>query len=174
MRTPPLSVKVVFTLAAIDDLRHIGPSAVPKVLKKILLLEQDAHAGFPLGGALPGFRKLVVGRNTWRIVYRVNGDCVEVCEVWAVGLRSDAEVYTEAASRVASQATADFATLADVVERLSTLTGARQLEEARTPVPDWLADRLVHNAGIPAAEVAAMDAVQGLDVWTEFCSRPKD
>jgi hypothetical protein len=39
-------VKVVFTLAAIDDLRHIGPSAVPKVLKvlkEILLLEQDAH-----------------------------------------------------------------------------------------------------------------------------------
>jgi mRNA interferase RelE/StbE len=71
-------VKVVFTLAAIDDLRHIGPSAVPKVLKEILLLEQDAHAGFPLGGALTGFRKLVVGRNTWRIVYRVIGDCIEV------------------------------------------------------------------------------------------------
>jgi hypothetical protein len=45
---------IVFTDAAIDDLRRIGPGAVPKVLKKLLLLEENAEAGYPLGGELTG------------------------------------------------------------------------------------------------------------------------
>ena len=63
--------EITFTDAAIDDLRRIGPDAVPKVLKKVLILLDSPDAGYPLGGELTGFRKLVVGRNTWRIVYRV-------------------------------------------------------------------------------------------------------
>ena len=78
--------EITFTDAAIDDLRKIGPSAVPRVLKKVLLLLDSPSAGYPLGGDLTGFRKLVVGRNTWRIVYRLVDDkTIEVCEVWAVG-----------------------------------------------------------------------------------------
>src|SRR5580704_2915690 len=97
--------EITFTDAAIDDLRRIGPSAVPKVLKKILLLLDSPAAGYPLGGDLTGFRKLVVGRNTWRIVYRLIDDkAVEICEIWAVGARADAEVYAEAIARVQSAA----------------------------------------------------------------------
>jgi addiction module RelE/StbE family toxin len=93
--------EVNFTEAAIDDLRRIGPDAVPKVLKKVLLLEENPEAGYPLGGELTGFRKLVVGHNTWRIVYRITDDkTVEVCEVWAVGARADAEVHAEATARI--------------------------------------------------------------------------
>ena len=65
---------VVFTALAVDDLRRIGPDAVPKVLKKILLLLENPEAGYPLGGELTGFRKLVVGRNMWRVVYRIAED----------------------------------------------------------------------------------------------------
>ena len=54
---------LTFTDAAIDDLRRIGPDAVPKVLKKVLILLDSPDAGYPLGGELTGFRKLVVGRN---------------------------------------------------------------------------------------------------------------
>lgn len=54
---------VDFTAPAVDDLRRIGPDAVPKVLKKVLLLLDNPEAGYPLGGELTGFRKLVVGRN---------------------------------------------------------------------------------------------------------------
>ena len=82
--------EIAFTDAAIDDLRRIGPSAVPKVLKKVLLLLDSPRAGYPLGGDLTGFRKLVVGRNTWRIVYRLVDDkTIEICEIWAVGARAD-------------------------------------------------------------------------------------
>jgi mRNA interferase RelE/StbE len=65
--------RIVFTGAAVDDLRRIGPSAVPPVLKKLLVLETDSEAGFPLGDELTGFRKLVVGRNSWRTIYRITG-----------------------------------------------------------------------------------------------------
>jgi mRNA-degrading endonuclease RelE of RelBE toxin-antitoxin system len=93
-------VDVAFTDAAIDDLRRLGPDVVPKVLKKVMILLDNPAAGHPLGGELTGFRKLAVGRNHWRIVYRLLDDGkIEICEIWCVGARSDAEVYAEATSR---------------------------------------------------------------------------
>ncbi|MEV4805773.1 type II toxin-antitoxin system mRNA interferase toxin, RelE/StbE family [Nonomuraea sp. NPDC049421] len=91
---------VIFTAPAVDDLRRIGPDAVPEVLKKILLLLDDPEAGYPLSGELTGCRKLVVGRNTWRVVYRITEDkTVEICEVWAVGERAAIDVWAEYRSK---------------------------------------------------------------------------
>src|SRR5258707_14007321 len=134
--------EITFTDAAIDDLRRIGPSAVPKVLKKVLLLLDSPRAGYPLGGDLTGFRKLVVGRNPWRIVYRLVDDkTIEICGIWAVGARADAQIYAEAAARVlgaAGQRT-EFRALADVIERLGRLAGdvVAPVSAAHEPVPDW-------------------------------------
>ncbi|MGI5504505.1 type II toxin-antitoxin system RelE family toxin [Lentzea sp. CA-135723] len=169
--------EVQFTDAAIDDLRRLGPDVVPKVLKKIQILFENPAAGHPLGGELTGFRKLVVGRNHWRIVYRITSDgAVEICEVWCVGVRSDAEVYAEASKRVASVAEegSTLAKLADVIARLGRLAGGVVVEEAapREPVPDWLAHRLVHTAGVPREQVAALNLEQAVDLWTAFVSSP--
>ncbi len=92
-------VRVVFTDPAIDDLRRVGPSVAPRMLKKILLLETDPEAGAPPGGDLTGYRKLVVGHRHWRVVYRINdqGEVV-VCEIWAADARTDGEVYAEASA----------------------------------------------------------------------------
>ncbi|GAB2762440.1 type II toxin-antitoxin system RelE family toxin [Amycolatopsis magusensis] len=171
--------EVVFTDAAIDDLRRLGPDVVPKVLKKVLILFDDPRAGHPLGGELTGFRKLVVGRNHWRVVYRVTEDgSVEVCEIWCVGARSDAEVYAEASSRVAGADRRDPAVrqLAEVVDRLGRLAGglAVEAEPAGEPVPDWLARRLVHTAGVPPEKVAALDLEQAVDLWTAFIGTPRE
>ncbi|MCR3746361.1 type II toxin-antitoxin system RelE family toxin [Lentzea californiensis] len=165
--------EVLFTDAAIDDLRRLGPDVVPRILKRIQILLDDPETGHPLGGELTGFRKLVVGRNHWRIVYRVTtGGAVEVCEVWCVGVRSDAEVYAEASARVASIADegSTLLKLADVIRRLGRLAGHVVVEEApsREPVPDWLAQRLVHTAGIPPVQVAALSLEQAVDLWTDF------
>jgi len=166
--------RIVFTAAAVDDLRRIGPSAAPRVLKKLLVLETDPVAGFPLGDELTGFRKLVVGRNTWRIIYRITATDVEICEIWAVGARSDGEVYAEAAARVMESANPEVANLAEVVARLGRLAGVEVLADpVREPVPDWLAERLVHTAGFQRHVVAAMDAAEALDAWTEFCTRTR-
>jgi mRNA interferase RelE/StbE len=170
--------EITFTSAAIDDLRRIGPDAVPKVLKKTLLLLESPLAGYPLGSALTGFRKLVVGRNTWRIVYRVIDDkAVEICEIWAVGARADAEVYAEAAARVrdAAKRRPEFRKLADVIEQLGRLAGdvAMTVAPAREPVPDWLAQRLIHTVGMAPQDVAALSLEEAVDRWGEFRSKPR-
>lgn len=169
--------EIAFTTDAIDDMRRIGPENVPKVLKKILLLEANALAGQPLGGELTGFRKLVVGDNTWRIVYRVEADVVEICEIRAVGARASAAVYADATARVraAARQRPSLAPLADVVERLGRLTGL--IEVARPvlaePVPDWLAERLIHTVRLPREEVAAMDLQQAVDRWAAYTATPQ-
>jgi mRNA interferase RelE/StbE len=169
---------VVFTDAAVDDLRRIGPDAVPKVLKKILLLLESPEAGYPLGGELTGFRKLVVGRNTWRIVYRITDDkAIEICEIWAVGERADAEVYAEAQARVraAGGSRSDVVRLGEVIDRLGTLTGHIHIDEtpAREPVPDWLANRLIYTVGMAREDVAALDLEEAVDLWAEFRSKSR-
>jgi mRNA interferase RelE/StbE len=173
-------VQISFTDAAVDDLRRIGAEAVPKVLKKLLILLTDPKAGYPLGGELTGYRKLVVGRNTWRIVYRlIDGSAIEVCEVWAVGSRADAEVYAEAAARVreAAQRRPEFQRLADIVDRLGRLAEGITVEQPQPtaePVPDWLAERLVHTVGIAREEVAAMTLQQAVDRWGAYMAQPKE
>lgn len=170
--------EITFTDAAIDDLRKIGPDAAPKVLKKVMLLLDSPTAGYPLGGDLTGFRKLVVGRDTWRIVYRVVDEkTIEICEVWAVGARADAEVYAEATMRVKSAVNQqpEFRKLADVIERLGRLSGDLRVPAApaREPVPDWLAQRLIRTAGMAPQDVAALSLQQAVDRWGEYMSRPR-
>lgn len=118
--------EIFFIPAAIGELRCIGPEVVPKVLNEVLLLEGEPTADYPLGGELAGYRKLIVDRNTWCIVYRITDDkSVENCEVWAVGERADAEVYAEATARIkeAGAGRPEFVQLAAVIERLGRLAG---------------------------------------------------
>ena len=167
---------VVFIDAAIEDLRRLGPDIVPKVLKKVLLLCDDPEAGHPLAGALTGYRKLVVGRNHWRIVYRVTEDGVlEICEIWCVGARSDADVYREATARVAamSDGIPEVQRLSAVIERLGRMAGGVVVEAPPLdPVPDWLANRLIHTVGVAPEKVAALGLEQAVDLWTAFISGP--
>jgi mRNA interferase RelE/StbE len=171
------AVRIEFTDDAIEDLRRLGPDAVPRLLKKILILETDPEAGQPLGGDLTGYRKLVAGRNTWRVVYRLVHGAVEVCEVWAIGMRRDAAVYEEASRRVAAAVSdkPELARLTDVIERLGRL--ARGVESASqpaaAPVPDWLAERLTRTVGLKPEEVAAMDVEKAFDRWNSYLMAPK-
>lgn len=170
---------IVFTDAAIDDLRRLGPSVAPRILKKILLLETDAHAGRPLARDLATYRKLVVGDNTWRVVYRVDDSGeAEICEIWAAGARSDAEVYAEASARVEAAKTRqpELVGLAQVLERLRTLAGDAPIAAPTTApnaVPDWLAERLVTTARMDRAVVAAMTEEAAVDAWTAYRMRPE-
>jgi len=169
--------EVVFTDAALDDLRRIGPDAVPKVLKKILVLLEAPEAGYPLGGELTGYRKVVAGRNTWRIVYRITGNkAVEICEIWAVGARADAEVYAEAIARVKAQGAQrpQFHRIAAVIERLGRFADNITVAAPTVaePVPDWLAQRLVDTAGMAREAVAALSLQEAVDLWTDYMSKP--
>ncbi|MFI6030890.1 hypothetical protein [Amycolatopsis magusensis] len=41
-------------------------------------------------------------------------------------------------------------------------------------MPDWLARRLVHTAGVPPEKVAALDLEQAVDLWTTFIGTPRE
>ena len=171
--------EIVFTDAAIDDLRRLGRSVAPRILKKILLLETNAYAGQPLAKDLATYRKLVVGDNTWRVVYRVDdAGAPVICEIWAAGARSDAEVYAEASARVevAKTTQPELVGLAEVVERLGALAGDTPVATATTApnaVPGWLAERLVVTARVDQAVVAAMTEEEAVDAWTAYMMGPK-
>lgn len=172
-----VQIQIVFIDAALDDLRRVGPSVAPRILKKILLLQHDPEAGEPLGGDLTGYRKLVVGNRQWRVVYRVDDQgAVVICEIWAPGARSDSEVYTEATGRVAAAVDARPAlvTLRDTIERLGRAAGAVEATEGSIaePVPDWLADRLIHTVGMTRATVAGLDAKRAFQLWEEYRASP--
>ena len=130
MTEPEPAAFVRLTDTALEDLDRLAasaPQALRSALKKMLLLEESPDAGEPLLGNLIGWRKLTVGDWDWRIVWRHTTDepatpVIEVAEVWAVGARSDKEVYLEMVRRVtAMPATPHAVDLAEVIERFAKL-----------------------------------------------------
>lgn len=191
---------VRFTDAAVADLERMvrkgDPQVVKWALKKCLMLERDPESGEELRGALIGYRKLSVGDRDWRVVWRVTHDdegtpVVDVAEVWAMGARSDSEVYDEMGSRVAALS-ANPATLplAEVIERLGKVAAGLAGKNAEpvkgaaavsaTPgagateqLPDWLAQALVKVVGLTRADVARLSVDEAHRRWTEHISAPR-
>ena len=84
--------KVVYHHEVEDDLINLGKANARLVLKVITERIQNGEPdklGKPLNGSLAGFRRIRTG--DLRIVYRVDGDRVEVLIV-AVGPRRNSEV----------------------------------------------------------------------------------
>lgn len=174
--------EVWLTDPAVEDLRRLDGAALVWALKKMLLLERDPNAGEPLLGALIGYRKLVVGNRDWRLVWRTTTDArgtlvVDIAEVWAVGARSDADVYDEMTRRVATLANAPVRrSLSDIIEQLGRRAKGLEAKAVATPrsAPEpWLVDRLVHTAGMDSAEVLSMTSEEAVDAWTAHITRPR-
>lgn len=159
-----------------EDLRLIGRQDIPAIFKKLRLLRENVDAGQPLGDELSTFRKLIVGKKTYRIVYRVADRVVEICEIWAVGHRRNDEVYDRAAVRVrqASKNQPELVPVAELLERLKELEGVEvgmKPDEVKDPVPEWLYEKLVHVAEVPTHEVAAMTGAAAFELWNEWMCR---
>jgi mRNA interferase RelE/StbE len=170
----------------VEDLRVLlkrDPQIVRWALKKMLLLERDPEAGEALRGGLIGWRKLTVSDRDWRVIWRVTHDesgrvVVDVAEVWAVGARSDAEVYAEMAERVSTLGKTPLAhAISDVMARLGKAgTGlyATPEPEAVSDLPDWLVRRLTRQAGLPEDEVRSMSLEEAFDAWTLWTASQPD
>jgi len=171
---------------AVEDLRRLlakDPQIVRIALKKMLLLQRDPEAGEPLLGSLIGWRKLVVGDNHWRIVWKVTTDDVgdvtlTISEVWAVGVRSDAEVYSEMTSRLAEVGEGDTSALTEVITLLGRQVDRDELQAAPEPVddpvPEWLRNRLVHTAGVPSREVDCLSGEEAMRRWEQHLAGPAE
>lgn len=180
----PESQRVVVRLTepAFDDLQallRLDPQLVRQALKKMLLLERDPEAGEPLHGSLITYRKLILGNRDRRLIWRVTHEAdgtvyVDVAEVWAIGARSDSEVYDEMRRRVAQMPESSATlTLADVVERLGNAAQGitYAAEPHQEPVPQWLIARLVTSVGLLPEEASSLTRAEALSVWTAWISR---
>ena len=177
--TPRAYVRL--TTPALGDLERLlkkDPQIVRWALKKMILLERDPNAGEPLLGQLVGWRKLTVGDRDWRIVWRITTDAtgtatITIAEVWAVGARSEAEVYAEATARIAGvDRTPSTIALAEVVEMLGRHAARDDLvastEPHLDPVPVWLRERLVHTTGLREGDVDLMTGEEAMQRWERY------
>ena len=71
--------------------------AILKVIEERIAQGEPDKLGKPLAGLLSGYRRIRTGQT--RIVYRVDGDRIEVLII-AVGMRRDNQIYDTASSRV--------------------------------------------------------------------------
>ena len=158
---------VVLTGSAVEDLRRVGPVLAPRVLAVVATLVDEPEVGLPLLDAATGFRVLAAEGGRWRVVYSVVGEVVTVVELWIDGARLDGEAYAEALDRMQGADTPDVVQLARILRRLGRITGTVPVPRGRlrTPVPDWLADALVTQAGVDPLTVATLDAARAFDLW---------
>ena len=177
-------VVIRFIQPAIDDLERLhrgDPQIVRWALKKCLHLERDPEAGEALHGGLAGFRKLTVGDRDWRVVWRVTFDdsgqtTVDVAEVWAVGARSDSEVYTEMDSRIATLSSQPHTVpIAEALAAFGKLTS--DLSAAPEPVdppqiPHWLRQVLITVVKMSPREVDELTPEQAEAAWLAYQSAP--
>jgi len=96
-----MPIRVELRPEAVDDLlRYAASGNLPLFFKKLLRLEAVGNdAGLPLGRGLTGWRKIVVGDRTWRIVFKTD-PAETVATIWVIGDRDDNACYEEATRRV--------------------------------------------------------------------------
>ena len=96
-----MAIRVELTDDAVADLaRYATTGNLPLFLKKLIQLEAVGNdAGLPLGGALSGYRKIVVGDRNWRMIFTTNAE-ETVATVLVIGDRDDAACYEEAQRRL--------------------------------------------------------------------------
>lgn len=187
MTDAPRPARVRLTSDAVADLERLhrlDAEIVRTVFRKMLLLERSPDAGEPLLGALVGFRKLVAGDRTWRIVWRVTEDeqhepVLEVAEVWAIGARTDAQVYQELRTRVeraGEDQRASVRALAPVIAEMGRLyrtIDASPEPERGLAFPEWLARGLSEVLHLTESEIAGLSVDEAQRRLAEHWSRPK-
>lgn len=183
---PPARVRL--TEDAIADLNRLqkkDPQILRDVFAKMLLLERSPQAGQPLLGDLVPFRKLVVGNRRWRIIWRHAQDenhqpVLEIAEVWAIGARSDNEIYTEMTTRVATLKKHENPATRPLIDVLEDL-GDRYSRISAQPEPNhpeqlpvWLAQGLRSELHLSEAEVATLSQEQAHQMMIDHWSHPHD
>jgi mRNA interferase RelE/StbE len=96
--------KVELHPEAKKDFDSLDGSVKKEVIKKLDALARNPLIGAPLGSKygidLTGFYKIYVYKKSYRIVYRIVGDYVEIIEIVAIGRRDKEAVYRLLAKRL--------------------------------------------------------------------------
>lgn len=118
--------QVKLTSDARDDFIRLGGAAQKMVAQGLRKLAAgDAKRGESLGARagsdLTSYRKLVVAKKQYRIIYKVHADG-DVSVVYVIGKRSDNEAYEIAAARLNRLDSRFAAELKNILDRIQHLS----------------------------------------------------
>jgi len=88
---------IQFIPEAAQDYKQLDGRIKKLVNKKIDKLKENPFLGEALGNKnnidLTGYYKIYVAKKTYRIVYRIVKDEIEIVEIWGIGKRDKMEIY---------------------------------------------------------------------------------
>ena len=177
------SAEVRFIDAAIEDLEGLTKKnlhLLRSLMKKFLYMERNPMVGEPLLGDLIGWRKIKVGDRHWRIIWRVIIDSdghqvIEVAEIWAIGARSDNEIYKEVRTRLKTlPKNQDTKSLEEVVVILSKVDSlGSDKKPTQEELPQWLVEKLSKILKLPIEKIQKMEPQKAISLWEEHISKLK-
>ena len=97
-------MEIQFIPEAVTDYKSLDGSIKKLVNDKIDMLKENPYFGESLGNKnnidLTGYYKIYVSKKTYRIVYRIIKNGIEIIEIWGIGKRDKMEVYKNIERRI--------------------------------------------------------------------------
>jgi len=97
-------MEVQFIPEAVKDYKALDGNIKKLVNGKIEKLKENPNLGEALGNRnnidLTGFYKIYVSKKSYRIIYRIVKNEIEIIEIWGIGRRDKMEIYKNVGKRV--------------------------------------------------------------------------
>ena len=98
---------IQFIPEAVKDYKELDGSTKKLVNDKIDKLRSNPFLGEALGNRnnidLTGFYKIYLAKKSYRIVYRVIKNEIEIIEIWGIGKRDKMEIYRKIGKRISDK-----------------------------------------------------------------------
>ena len=98
---------IQFIPEAAKDYKSLDAYLKKLVNEKIDKLKDDPFLGEALGNKnnidLTGFYKIYVAKKSYRIVYRIVKEKIEIVEIWGIGKRNKMEIYKIVGKRISKR-----------------------------------------------------------------------
>ena len=100
-------MNIQFIPEAAKDYKSLDAYLKKLVNEKIDKLKENPFLGEALGNKnnidLTGFYKIYVAKKSYRIVYRIIKDKIEIVEIWGIGKRNRMEIYKLVGKRISKR-----------------------------------------------------------------------
>ena len=100
-------MNIQFIPEAVKDYKSLDGRIKILVNEKIDKLKTNPFLGEVLGSKnhidLTGFYKIYVAKKSYRVVYRILKNEIEIIEIWGIGKRDKAEIYKIIGKRISDR-----------------------------------------------------------------------
>jgi mRNA interferase RelE/StbE len=102
-----MNFEIQFIPEAANDYKSLDGSIKKMVNEKIDRLKENPFLGEALGNKnnldLTGYYKIYVAKKTYRIIYRIIKNEIEIIEIWGIGKRDKLEIYKIIGQRISNR-----------------------------------------------------------------------